>query len=239
MIEEHNILRKSRKNKGVSIEKISMDTRIPVAKLKALEEGDLQVFDSKFYARSFLKQYARYLDVPLNDIRLFEDEDDHDQDTIPADNSASEPVKYDNIRRFSPVTVIFSLIIFFVSAVGAGLYFLPGDLLISKYFSKFYKPEVVTASKPKSSLIGIKAVTTEPTWIRVTADGSITQENILDTDSTYYWNAKKSLKIRVGYIGGIKIYYRDTIDDRYREIDLKEGSKGAINELEFLNENSN
>jgi hypothetical protein len=58
----------------------------------------------------------------------------------------------------------------------------------------------------------------------------------LSADIIKYWQAKKYLKIRIGYTKGIDLYYRKNFDEEYQKIDIEEGSRGEVNEIEFFNE---
>ena len=58
-----------RQKVGIPIDKAAKDTRIPVARLRAIECDDFSSFSHPTYARLFLTDYANYLGVPLDDIR--------------------------------------------------------------------------------------------------------------------------------------------------------------------------
>jgi cytoskeleton protein RodZ len=58
-----------RQKAGIPIEKAAKDTRIPVARLRAIESDDFSSFAHPTYARMFLNDYANYLGVPREDIR--------------------------------------------------------------------------------------------------------------------------------------------------------------------------
>lgn len=52
------ILRKIRKQQGLSLNQIAEKTNIPKAYLKALEINDTSILPGRFYLKSYLKQYA-------------------------------------------------------------------------------------------------------------------------------------------------------------------------------------
>lgn len=60
-----------RQKVGIPIEKAAKDTRIPVARLRAIECDDFSSFSHPTYARLFLTDYANYLGVPIEDIREY------------------------------------------------------------------------------------------------------------------------------------------------------------------------
>jgi cytoskeleton protein RodZ len=60
-----------RQKAGIALEKAAKDTRIPVARLQAIEGDDFSSFAHPTYARMFLTDYANYLGVPLEEIREY------------------------------------------------------------------------------------------------------------------------------------------------------------------------
>ena len=56
-----------RKSRGLSLEDVAFHTRIPVARLREMENDDLSNFAGITYARSFLRLYSRYLDVDISE----------------------------------------------------------------------------------------------------------------------------------------------------------------------------
>jgi hypothetical protein len=66
----HLQLKRARESRALSLEDVSHETRIPVAKLVALESGDFAGFGSMAYARSFLRSYCGYLGVDGEDAVL-------------------------------------------------------------------------------------------------------------------------------------------------------------------------
>jgi cytoskeleton protein RodZ len=48
-----------RQRKGISLEEIAQDTKLKVATLKAIEDGNFEVLPGGVYNISYLRQYAR------------------------------------------------------------------------------------------------------------------------------------------------------------------------------------
>lgn len=61
-------LKSTREAQGLTLEDVSHETRIPVERLRLLEEGKFASFGSMAYARSFLRKYARFLNVKVEDL---------------------------------------------------------------------------------------------------------------------------------------------------------------------------
>ncbi len=56
-------LRSAREQRGLSLADVAHETRIPIPRLKQLEEGNIAAFGNLAYARSFLRIYSDYLGV--------------------------------------------------------------------------------------------------------------------------------------------------------------------------------
>ncbi len=60
-------LQHARTARGLSIDDVAFQTRIPAAKLRDMENDDLSRFANLTYARGFLKLYSAFLDLDLGD----------------------------------------------------------------------------------------------------------------------------------------------------------------------------
>jgi cytoskeleton protein RodZ len=58
------ILRRERERRGLTIDALAEQTRINAAYFRAIEEGDRESLPGGFFYRSFLRQYARLLELP-------------------------------------------------------------------------------------------------------------------------------------------------------------------------------
>ena len=59
-------LTKIRRNRGISLEQISQDTKIGRRSLEAIECGDFSKLPGGIYTTSYLRQYARAIDFDEN-----------------------------------------------------------------------------------------------------------------------------------------------------------------------------
>jgi hypothetical protein len=62
-----NALAEERRRRGLSLEQVASATRIRVAHLAALEDGNLEALPGAVYARGYTRTYARYLGVDVPD----------------------------------------------------------------------------------------------------------------------------------------------------------------------------
>jgi cytoskeletal protein RodZ len=57
-----------RRNRGITLQQISAATKIGVRSLEAIEAGDFHVLPGGIYSTSYIRQYARAIDYPEDDI---------------------------------------------------------------------------------------------------------------------------------------------------------------------------
>ena len=62
-------LRAAREEKELSLEQVAAETRIPLNYVEALEAEALDVFTSDLHARGFLRNYASYLELDLEEMQ--------------------------------------------------------------------------------------------------------------------------------------------------------------------------
>lgn len=61
-------LRLARESQGLSLAQVALETRILQRYLVALEDGDLQQLPGDVYARGFVRNYAQYLGLPVEEM---------------------------------------------------------------------------------------------------------------------------------------------------------------------------
>ncbi|MFW6172360.1 MAG: RodZ domain-containing protein [Elusimicrobiota bacterium] len=231
-----NKFKKEREKKGLTLKQVSKEIKITVDKLKAIEEDDLSNFPGKFYVKGFLKTYADFLgikvdiDEKLKKIDLSKDEiEDSIKKTRETQEYSEEKEKRINISNLIGALIILGLIIY------GGYQFIE-----NKYKVIGMEQETAAVKKPviksTSTEIFLKGVINKPTWVRVVSDGELDFERVLSTNTVHYWHAKNSLKINIGYVPGMELYYKNKKGKEYKKVNIQEGSEGDINELEFFNE---
>jgi cytoskeletal protein RodZ len=57
-----------RRNRGITLQAISQSTKIGVRALEAIEGGEFRKLPGGIYATSYIRQYARAIDYPEDDI---------------------------------------------------------------------------------------------------------------------------------------------------------------------------
>jgi hypothetical protein len=225
-------LKKAREDKKLTLEQVSKATRIPVDKLKALETGNYDYFHSKFYAKTFLRTYSTYLGISVDYSAILpEDKKSRVADIIQKKRTSTK--KSSKRNTLLPLLIILLIAvsyIYFTSNQGKKF-----GCIFTKLAALFQKEETVAVIPQKTSIM-VKGVTLVPTWVRVIADGEMIEESIIKENTTSYWKAERMMILRIGNTKGIKIFYRKLQTEEYKEVDIDEGSRGDVNEIEFFND---
>jgi cytoskeletal protein RodZ len=84
-----------RREKGISLHQIATATKISVRSLQAIEEGEFKKLPGGIYNTSYIRQYARAVDVDETELIAVYEE----SKTVAANPPATRPVP---IKGFSP-----------------------------------------------------------------------------------------------------------------------------------------
>lgn len=114
-----------RRKLGITIDKAAKDTRIPASRLRQIEADDFSGFAHPTYARLFLKDYATYLGVPVEEVRDrmpgaegLGGKDNHYIEALLEGGGFFKDEQFKSIRR-----LLFALGILVLAVLAAGLAF--------------------------------------------------------------------------------------------------------------------
>jgi len=203
-------LRKAREKKGISLEDVSLHTKIVTRYLKALEEEDFAVFPAEIYLRGCLRNYARYLELEAEElIRIYDEQYKIKEEVTPA------------VKKETPIKKLY---IIPAVAVVLGLVVLLG-LSFSFYFRSRITPreavsppttlptpvEEIRLTPKASALIPapviLEAVATDDVWVHVTVDDKDIIIETLHPGDTRVWEAQDNIKLWVGNAGGLELKF--------------------------------
>jgi cytoskeletal protein RodZ len=85
-----------RQTRGISLEQIASDTKISVRSLRAIEEGEFKKLPGGIYNTSYIRQYARAVDVDVTELLAYY----HAKMGINPDNSSNNGDKRGNVSSF-------------------------------------------------------------------------------------------------------------------------------------------
>jgi cytoskeletal protein RodZ len=131
-----SLLKRTREEKGITIEHVSLETNIAIRYLKAFEEEDFAVFPGESYLMGFLRNYGDYLGLDSNQLlSLYRTIKIQEQPT-PVDALLHTPPNIPKIIR-NVVIIILAL-----ALVGGGVYFFlnPPDFSKNKEETPVYVP---------------------------------------------------------------------------------------------------
>jgi cytoskeleton protein RodZ len=160
----------TREKKGLPLEKVAHDTRMRVQRLKELEADDYSRCPHPSYARMFLKDYAKYLEIPLAEIK----------DLLPEtgecgaggyqyiDELAGETVPVPTVRRLRPRRRLLPALAVGTSAILVAIF----ALQVVIWFRKF---DSLNLGKPEESAVEVKPAETPPA---VTRPSTVNAEDV-------------------------------------------------------------
>jgi cytoskeleton protein RodZ len=230
-------LREARIKAGLDLELISSNTRIPVQKLRAIEEDDLGQITSAFFYKSFVRQYCDQIELPYG--RLTEA-------VQQACEFYPEPLKREQLgtvvqrsivtpreRTFNPRTLV-AVASFTVVLAGCSLLYpiLQGKMTdipevldhaaqkVESYIPGNQSPQqsekstAVTAPVSKAnpvpenqSGIRVELSAIEPSWLSMVADGHQTFSGILEPEQSKVLQCRATGRVRTGNAGGVKFAF--------------------------------
>ncbi|MFC2048853.1 helix-turn-helix domain-containing protein [Elusimicrobiota bacterium] len=221
-------LKNRREEKNLSLYEISDLTKIPVNLIINIENNDFKSISGRFYAVSFLRTYAKYLDFNINIDEI-----------IPPEQGKNEEKLFFQKRLYvKNRNTLFKNIVMLIMVLSIGLVVVSKndtetiqkkEQLSIPVISKIPAKKIIKKGK---NGIWIKGISRESTWIRVIADKSRSQST-LKTGATYYWYADKHMNLRIGNVRGIDIFYKKNEDGNYAVMDIIEGNTRGVNEIDI------
>jgi cytoskeletal protein RodZ len=85
-----------RRNRGLSLEQISQDTKISVRALQAIEQGEFKKLPGGIYNTSYIRQYARAIEFDESELLAYY----HSQFDVLTDTLPINPEKGLHLRDF-------------------------------------------------------------------------------------------------------------------------------------------
>ncbi|NIM03731.1 DUF4115 domain-containing protein [bacterium] len=231
------ILQEARRCKEISLQQVSQETKISREYLEALEKEEYDVFPAKVYVVSFIRSYARYLGLDAEAIvHAYKKEHSGRKDRM--DLNPEFPIVVSRCgegeslpgKGFAGFIFTRKSLIPFVLAVvvivAAGLLAIFWLRLAMRQLSPQVKAGTGLATDIAQD-ISMVAEINDKTWLRVVGDGAVSFEGTLFPGENRKWVAKNGMIVRVGNVGGIRLYVNG------EEVDTVSGSIGDVNEFVF------
>ena len=214
-----NIIRTARLQAGLSLEHVSVKTRISVKSLQAIEDDNFSEFSSAFFYKSFVRQFAREVNIDYDSLfpLIQATVASMPEPMMPGRRDAviekAMPVSKRGSRRVRWLRLVGSLVI--VLAVCSGLY----------TFWENWKPEAKHASeqplrsdvdRPKVAQpapampedgFQVEISGIERSWLALAADGQQIFNGFLEADQTKILRGHEVGRIRTGNAGGVRLVF--------------------------------
>lgn len=238
------ILRTERQKRELSIAEVEEATKIRAKYLLALEEENFQEIPGEAYRMGFLRNYARFLEIdpgPLLDQYKSQKKDEQSASSIIDEQTEIEERTEISRQQLEPARffaekrkVFWGLIIFAVLIFSIAFAYYnslekektPATPPVSQNQESEPQKEKPPAAEEKEDKIVIELAGKQRCWARVTVDGSIAFEGELNSGETKKFEAKDSIRVRLGNAGGVDVIYNGT-----KQPPL--GESGAVVEKEY------
>jgi cytoskeletal protein RodZ len=220
-------MREQRLRLGLTLEEISATSRIPLRTLQAIENDDLSRISSPFLYKSFVRQFAGYLELDV--ASLASDLDtavlSMPQPRVPGEEELARtgftPIsikgRHKNFRWLYSIASLAVVLVMCSSLYGiwqASKYtwwsqvsdFLHSDKTQAAKSSAAAPPTVAGSPKFRVELSAL-----ERTWLSIVEDGKQTFSGVLNPDQTKVLEGHDTARIRMENAGGISCVFNGKV----------------------------
>lgn len=220
-------LRSARVERRLSLERVERDTRIRLAYLEALENGQYASLPAPVYARGYLRTYAQYLGLdPALLLTWFNEECDvaepqgvQSESKIGGGGLDLTPRPFIALGMVA-LAVVLALFLYqqydqFVgtSMFGQGPDSGPVAMTTPVGTETVFNqptPTLTPTPSPTATPTPIPSVTievkvVERCWVEVTVDGEVVYSGTLQVGETKSWTGQDKITMRAGYPNGVEI----------------------------------
>ncbi len=233
-------LREARLRQGYTIEQVEEETKIRKLYLNALEEENFSILPPQVYAQGFVKRYARFLNMDIEELSrefkelAYANKEAEDLEQIPL-----QPPK-ESILNKMPVRNIMIAAMFLIIAIWAGNYLVgyisreisqdntPKPSVVDKNTNK---PPVEEPAPPAPQVNAtlkmlVKVKPQQKCWMQVRVDGEEKFAGVLVNGQQQAYESKDSIYIKAGNAAAVDIFIND-------KIMVPLGAPGEVVEKEF------
>ena len=225
-----SILKNARKKKGETIDKIANRLRIRSCYLKALEESDYENFPGRAYALGFLRGYAAYLDLDVEELLVKYRKETSFIKPETIDMPISEkPSLFPSVKYLFWAAAIVAFVWIFwylltyqeTQVENAQPVIVPPEPVVAEEVIEEVKeeaPESVVqkdvvvqketpTAKTKSKKNAVQLVAREEVWVEIEQDGDLILTRTLKKGETYdVPESKIELFLKTGNAGGLDVF---------------------------------
>jgi transcriptional regulator with XRE-family HTH domain len=218
-------LRAARERKGLQLEDISASTKIKVAQLQAIESGDFDRLPGEFFARAFVKNYAREVGLPADEIVREYDEsrgiERHTPETtaepaarprtphappaispiaLEEDDSSGRLLRFPSPRGILPVLVLATVLLMLISIMnrrdGSG----EAGAVAATGAAEAGTSAAATSGQSEAppEMLSMEINPSATIWINAKADGELAVYRMVQPGERLKLEARNDLTFRIG-----------------------------------------
>ncbi|MBC7335183.1 MAG: helix-turn-helix domain-containing protein [Clostridia bacterium] len=222
MREIGELLRRTREQKGISLEEAEKATKIRRRYLEAMEKGNFACPPERVYARGFLRSYARFLGLDASLLlEQFKDGPEARKGETPANSSrpvAPAKTKAVSARRWRLRRLLAALVVVALLGVIVPVWLVPvwsppagsGGVVDAPATTGQGPPQAPgpaapAATTPRQGLSLEILAAQGPCWLAVTADGQAVYEALLPQGKEVSFTARESIRVKFGDAGAVRV----------------------------------
>ncbi|WP_003541287.1 helix-turn-helix domain-containing protein [Desulfotomaculum nigrificans] len=213
-------LRKARTEKGYSLEFLEESTKIRAKYLEALENEKFDVLPGQVYAKAFLRTYAKYLNLDVDEIMAEFNQRQNKEEPVEVSAPEPEPQINGSSKKWRYLVAGLAIVSLFAfkSYYGAGGHpegnkpTLPKTTQQQTAENKTNQTNPSQAVKPETqgqqSVQGVRVVlkvTDNQSWMRVVADGNTVFTGMVNPGEMKDFQAQEKILLHVGNAGAVEV----------------------------------
>jgi len=223
----------AREAMGLDLHDSAQQTRISIHYLKALEEEDFSKLPGEVFVKGFLKNYARFLNLPEAEVMSRyrelrpQPKTPEEVESPGRDSSARCEHKKPAETPLEPViwgSVIFVAVVIFLFASQPGNHAdTEGQPDVTGFTGSQHHVIAVNKekSKAKREALYLKIIALDDVWLLVRTDTSPQKKAVLKKGESITWSAQKRFLLSYGDVGALKLLLNE------KELSVT-GPKGAV-----------
>lgn len=224
MVEIGNTLREARRARGLTLEDVEEETKIRKKYIMALEMEQFEVLPGPIYAKAFLKNYAKFLNLNLDEI-LEAFKQKHGGE--PVHEEHEKPVAEKKVKaKRRPQYWLYAAAVLIIAVVVVSIIYASGGMGKNSTAVKegeqqntnqIAAPEnngqqQVPAPDNAVSITGVKVVLnvkSDRSWIQVTVDGREEFQGELAAGESRTFEGNEKIYITLGNAGAVEVIEND------------------------------
>ena len=222
----------AREAMGLDLHDSAQQTRISMHYLKALEEEDFSKLPGEVFVKGFLKNYARFLNLPEAEVmsrycelrpqpKTPEEAESLGRDSAPCERKKPAETPLEPVIWGS---IIFVAVVIFLFASQPGNHAdTEGQPDITGFTGSQQQVMAINKEKPKAKTeaLYLKIIALDDVWLLVRTDTSPQKKAVLKKGESITWSAQKRFLLSYGDVGALKLLLNE------KELSVT-GPKGAV-----------